>query len=949
MRANFKIRFILLCVPHVLGFETKISVMTISAWNNYGVVEKFFESVSKNIPEADKHWFVADRPEEYDHRIYDIKKESRHNNINILTINDVKKSMNYSPYELAFRYNLVCFNTAIKPHVFKHLFKSGYNKVLFFDPDIVIYNPLNELLSMLDKKTFIVTPHIVKPIPDDGLWQTDLQIMRTGLFNYGFLALSNVNEIRLFEHLNWWCDRLRFYGYVDLANGMHFDQNWGIFLTVFEDAKDYLILRDESYNAAYWNLHYTGKNIIYNSTGYYYNNTKLKFFHFSGVSTNIYDMNAISPHQTRFKMWNFPNLKPIFEEYLRNVKKNNYFNIPYGLKHFNNGVIIPDWIKLLSGKHSQTITWIDKKISEESQKIQNIVTEITNKPSFTFGDIWNWLFSMRYDKISTNSLKEMPNIVLIILHISGYDPNTYFDYNQWFQNYGHLLFYKDILSQNVKTLIRKTVQQYTPHLEFCEKISRLEPTYFNCSIKNNELKQQFINRNNLNINENTLENGFNIFGHLNGIFGVAESSRTIAKTLEPLSPSLIELPKSKFHSYKEIINKPSTKIKYNTNIVVLNADTVYDLIDIIDKETWKNCYNIGVWAWELSNFPDSWISSAYLFDEIVVSSTFQKDSIKKTLLKSDITSNIPITVIPFAVERNLQIRNLDTDTFTFLSVFDYHSFIERKNVMQIPIVIEKALETMINKPSVKLIFKCINSKPEDISKLQMYMHNFKHFSFSIIDTPLPVDKFVELKSTVDCFISLHRSEGYGLNILESIMEGIPVISTLYGGNMEYMNLIPSEIQSKLGVNYTLDTIKTTLGPYAQGNVWAEPNQTSAINAVKYALNNKNEIIKDASTIHNIVKEYVSYESVLKKWKNLLEHSKIDPIKYEESVVCYFIRYNDLQKLSKQKLVTHWKDFGIREGRTKSCGLYSNSVIKNAEEILVDGINKRKNKKQNRIY
>ena len=545
-------------------------------------------------------------------------------------------------------------------------------------------------------------------------------------------------------------------------------------------------------------------------------------------------------------------------------------------------------------------------------------------------------------------LNEMPNIVLIMVFISGTDPNTYFDYNRWFQNYGHLLFYKDVLSQNVKNLVRKTVQQYTSRLEFCDKVSKLEPTNINCSTKNNELIQQFINRDKINIKENAAEIGFNIFGHLNGIFGVAESSRTIAKTLEPLTPALIELPKSQFHSYKEII-KTESKIKYNTNIVVLNADTVYDLANIVDKKVWRNCYNVGVWAWELSNFPENWISSAYLFDEIVVSSTFQKDSIQKTLMNSDITSSIPITVIPFAVERNVFTRNSDANTFTFLTVFDYHSLIERKNVIQIPIVIEKALETMNNMPNVKLILKCINSKPEDINKLESYMRNFKHYSFTIIDTPLPADKFMELKSSVDCFISLHRSEGYGLNILESILEGIPVIATLYGGNMEYMNLIPKQIQSKLGVKYTLETIKTTLGPYARGNVWAEPNQTSAIEAVKYALNNKNEIIRDASTINSIVKEYVSYKNVLQKWQNLLEHVKIDPVRYENSIVCYFIRYNDLQKLSKQELFTHWKDFGIREGRTKSCDLYSNSIIKNAENVMINGIIAKKRKVYNNIH
>ena len=143
MQRNFTFLFVHLVLTSV---NCKLSVMTISAWNNYGVVEKFYKSVSQNVPSAEKHWFVADTPESTDSRIDTIRQKANAHHIQILTVEDVKKYMPYSPYELAIRYDMVCFNTAIKPHVFKYLFKEGYSKVIFFDPDCVIYNPLDDLI-----------------------------------------------------------------------------------------------------------------------------------------------------------------------------------------------------------------------------------------------------------------------------------------------------------------------------------------------------------------------------------------------------------------------------------------------------------------------------------------------------------------------------------------------------------------------------------------------------------------------------------------------------------------------------------------------------------------------------------------------------------------------------------------------------------------------------------
>ncbi|KAH8081719.1 glycosyl transferase [Aureococcus anophagefferens] len=221
------------------------------------------------------------------------------------SLDDVTKTMAYDARELAFRYDLKCFNTAVKPHVFRMLFGRGYRSVLYFDPDIHFYADFDEVLTPRGET------------PDDGEWQTDLQIMRAGVYNYGFLGLSNAYPDVLDHYLAWWAEALRYQGGVDLEAGLHFDQNWAVFVPSFYPEKTYKVLVDPRYNAAYWNLHYRGAEIAYTSDSGVTYGAPLVFFHFSGVSTDVINFDAISPHQTRYSLGDLPNLRPLLASYWR--------------------------------------------------------------------------------------------------------------------------------------------------------------------------------------------------------------------------------------------------------------------------------------------------------------------------------------------------------------------------------------------------------------------------------------------------------------------------------------------------------------------------------------------------------------------------------------------------------------------------------------------------------
>jgi hypothetical protein len=90
------------------------------------------------------------------------------------------------------------------------------------------------------------TPHLTGEL-DEGYHPTELDILRSGVYNLGFLGLTRSQETMRF--LKWWQVRLHDRCLVDLNRGLFVDQRWmdlapGLFDGVF-------VLRDPGCNVAY--------------------------------------------------------------------------------------------------------------------------------------------------------------------------------------------------------------------------------------------------------------------------------------------------------------------------------------------------------------------------------------------------------------------------------------------------------------------------------------------------------------------------------------------------------------------------------------------------------------------------------------------------------------------------------------------------------------------------
>lgn len=233
--------------------------------------------------------------------------------------------------ELVQKYGVVELNTAIKPDAFIFLFNSTHSDcIVYLDPDILIFSKLTELIDSMNLHRFAVTPHMISCVPDDGESPTDHEILRTGLFNLGFLALRKSEEVSQF--LLWWKSKLRNYCFVDWQANYFYDQSWVSYLPCLWD--NYIILKHPGYNMAYWNLHERRVSLLAPHGLYLVNYTsQLRFYHFSDFKPD--NPSVLSAHTTRYSFSTRPDLVPLYLEYSRLLRDNHYEllrGMPYGYR-----------------------------------------------------------------------------------------------------------------------------------------------------------------------------------------------------------------------------------------------------------------------------------------------------------------------------------------------------------------------------------------------------------------------------------------------------------------------------------------------------------------------------------------------------------------------------------------------------------------------------------------
>lgn len=336
------------------------------------------------------------------------------------------------------------------------------------------------------------------------------------------------------------------------------------------------------------------------------------------------------------------------------------------------------------------------------------------------------------------------------------------------------------------------------------------------------------------------ELGINISGYINKQFGLGEgvrsNVRSIATTSVPYVLNDFNLDISKqITDSKTVLDKISTENPYPVNLIQVNIDKLDKLIDITEPTYFRGKYNIAFWAWELENFPEESRKYFKLFDEVWVPSNFCTEAISKI-------SPVPVIKIMHSIEisepkMSRQDLGLPTDAFIFMTMFDYYSSINRKNPVGAVLCF---LEKFMDNDKVLLVIKTSLSDefPQQKRELMNAIGNAKNIR--IIEKILEREELYSLMNGCDCFVSLHRSEGFGLTMAEAMYLGKPVIATGYSANTEFMNLNNSFL-----VRYKLKSTGNEYYYSTDQDYWADPDLTHAAELMEYVYQHQDKAMEVA--------------------------------------------------------------------------------------------------------
>jgi len=360
--------------------------------------------------------------------------------------------------------------------------------------------------------------------------------------------------------------------------------------------------------------------------------------------------------------------------------------------------------------------------------------------------------------------------------------------------------------------------------------------------------------------------GVNMSGLFNAEIGFGEAIRNNLKALEKVG-----IPAKPINFNMQLnhrLNDSSVAFEdnindYPINIVHVNMDTIWSFLKEKSSDFFKNKYNIGYWAWEMEEFPDEYVEYFKYYDEIWTCSKYCLDSMS---LKSD----IPVINIPHAIDINEKDINENFDTrltsecYHFLFVFDYNSLIERKNTLAVIDAYEKAFGK--DNERVKLVLKTsVPGSHLSMARSQVKTRIANNNNIIYKEEMLRRNDLLALMNKADCYISLHRSEGFGLTMAEAMALGKPVIATGYSGNLDFMN-----INNSFLVKYKMIKHEYDLSVLPKNNYWSDPDTDHAAELMKLVYENPGMAKSIGEKAKEDIQNYFSLDAIGIKMKKRLD-------------------------------------------------------------------------------
>lgn len=313
--------------------------------------------------------------------------------------------------------------------------------------------------------------------------------------------------------------------------------------------------------------------------------------------------------------------------------------------------------------------------------------------------------------------------------------------------------------------------------------------------------------------------GVNLHGYFSRWLGLGECARLYASAMLVSGYPVgihdvdIDIP----HERRDRTLDPHMAVttSFTLDLVFVNPDHWQDMLQSMGDRLGKGRYVIGYWFWELENFPADWLHALDQVDEVMVSSAFVEQSVRRVCSKP--VTRVPLPLVPGIGGDLLRSHfGLQDDDYVFFCSFDFNSTVARKN----PHAVIEAFCHAFPRGDEKatLLIKSSNGDRNAALLMELLSATARDHRILVRDDMLERHELQALHRCIDVYVSLHRCEGFGLGMAEAMCLGKPVVATAYSGNMEFMTTANSCL-----VDYRMVAVKQGEYPHAEGQQWADPD------------------------------------------------------------------------------------------------------------------------------
>ncbi|MCB0954864.1 MAG: glycosyltransferase family 4 protein [Ilumatobacter sp.] len=683
-------------------------------------------------------------------------------------------------HRMAVTYSVLELSTALKAAFLQRLL-DGASTALYLDPDIVLYDALDDVFAAAAADGIALTPHTLQPFPRDGLEPAEDRIRHSGIFNLGMIAVSG--KARPF--LDWWHERLRTEAVVDLPRALFTDQRWIDWApALYRPA----VIRDPGVNAAYWNLH--ERPLSRRGGVLHAGDSPLRALHLSGYSPERpWQLSVHAGVNPRVRLSDHPVLAAECDAYGAALMRHGWGadGPPYGW------AVTAEGIRL-----DHVIRSAIRRAVALAERGEDVPPPDAYDPA---GGFAAWLdgpapgvFGVPMGRWALAYWESEPGIQQ---HFPRLDLDDAVNYQRWLGEFGPAL--------RARTA------------------ARLAPAPAPAAPPPATRREM---------------GGWNVVAYAAAEHGVGEAGRRLfaAMTLTGLPAELVRVTAEATRSNHRSGAEAGTQLRYRDSVYCVNADMLPHTLARLEHyhRSRQDARRVGLWFWELATMPEEFAGALRNLEQVWVTSEFTAAAVRS--LDPDIPVHVvTLPVLPPAARTPYTRELLGLPGgFLFATSLDLNSVVARKNPWD---VIDAFGRAFPDPGEAHLVVKTMNGHRHPLALERLRRFAAARPDLHVVDATWDAGELQALLELCDCFVSLHRSEGFGMQIADAMSVGTPVIVTGYSGNMRFCTDTTTYL-----VPWRLVPVGDGNAPYEPTAEWAQPDVEVAAAYMRHVVDDPAEAV-----------------------------------------------------------------------------------------------------------